>query len=104
MKIPDSVLTGGDARTPNASVVVPQVGKPRTFTLAVGGEVKTYTVADPTTGAVKARVAGTIQPTRRAPTPDEVKAINESLGRLEAQRAAPAPGPAQPPPSTPPNP
>lgn len=106
MKIPDSVLTGGDTLTPNApSVVVPQVGKPRTFTMAVGGEVKTYTVADPTTGAVRARVAGLIQPARRAPTPEEVKAINDSLSKLEAQQqggqaAAPATPAAEPQPKS----
>jgi hypothetical protein len=52
--------------------------------LAVAGEVRTYTVADPQAkGGQRTRVIGTLQPARRAPSPDEVKRINESLAHVE---------------------
>jgi hypothetical protein len=70
----------------------------RKITLAVAGEVRTYTVSDPTTPTgERTRVMGTISATRRAPTPDEVRRINESLAGLdkgvEPAPAAKPPGP-----------
>jgi hypothetical protein len=48
--------------------------------------VRTYKVADVAEpGGVRERVVGTIRPVRRAPTADEVKAINARLEGLEKQ-------------------
>jgi hypothetical protein len=56
----------------------------RKITLAVAGEVRTYTVADPTTASgERVRVVGALYPTRRQPTPEEVKRINDSLSAME---------------------
>jgi hypothetical protein len=54
------------------------------ITLAVGGEVRTYTVVDPTTPtADRTRVMGALYAARRQPTPDEIKRINDSLAAME---------------------
>jgi hypothetical protein len=56
----------------------------RKVTLAVAGEVRTYTVADPTTASgERTRVLGVLYPARRQPTPDEIKRINDSLAVME---------------------
>jgi hypothetical protein len=56
----------------------------RKITLAVAGEVRTYNVADPTTPTgERTRVVGTLYAARRAPTPDEVQKINDSLATME---------------------
>jgi spore germination cell wall hydrolase CwlJ-like protein len=56
----------------------------RKITLAVAGEVRTYSVADPTAaGGERTRVLGTLYAPRRQPTPDEVKRINDSLAAME---------------------
>ena len=56
----------------------------RTVTLAVAGEVRTYTVADPNaTGGERTRVLGTLNPARRKPTAAEIKEINAALAGLE---------------------
>jgi hypothetical protein len=72
----------------------------RKVTLAVAGEVRTYTVADPTTASgERVRVVGALYPTRRQPTPEEVQRINDSLAAMEkgpdvsAAAALPAPKP-----------
>jgi hypothetical protein len=52
----------------------------RKVTLAVAGEVKTFTVVDP--GGVTGR-AGVLTSSRRQPTADEIKRINQSLEALE---------------------
>jgi len=60
-------------------------------TLAVAGEVRTYTVADArATGGEKTRVLGTLYAPRRKPTAAEIKEINESLAAMESA-SAPAP-------------
>ena len=65
------------------------IGGGRTVTLAVAGEVRTYTVADPgASGGERTRVLGTLTPSRRAPTPDEVRQINEALAGLDGQAAS----------------
>lgn len=59
----------------------------RQITLAVAGEVRTYTVVDPPTtpaGVERARMTGAIYATRRQPTPAEIKKINDSLAAMEA--------------------
>lgn len=63
----------------------------RKVTLAVAGEVRTYTVADPTaSGGERTRVMGTISPTRRKATADEIKQINEKLEAFDKALDAPA--------------
>jgi spore germination cell wall hydrolase CwlJ-like protein len=58
----------------------------RKITLAVAGEVRTYTVADPTVdGGVRTRVVGRLVAPRRQATPDEIKAINAKLEALERE-------------------
>jgi hypothetical protein len=81
-----AVLTGLDARTQGGVLNPEAQGVPpaRTVNLAVAGEVRTYTVADPTAAdGQRTRVKGTLYAARRAPTPDEVKAINERLAVVE---------------------
>ncbi|MBS0332384.1 MAG: hypothetical protein JSS35_06420, partial [Proteobacteria bacterium] len=64
--------------------VDPTVGPPHKITLAVAGEVRTYTVADPTQpGGERARVGGVLYAARRQPTPDEIKRINDTLSALD---------------------
>jgi len=56
----------------------------RNVTLAVAGEVRTYTIADlPAAAGDHPRAPGTLYYTRRRPTPDEVRRINESLAAME---------------------
>jgi spore germination cell wall hydrolase CwlJ-like protein len=93
-----AVLQGGDPRTQGGLLAPEQQGvlEGRSFTLAVAGEVRTYSMADPKApGTEKTRVLGSIQPPRRQPTAEEVKAINASLAeveaRLDAKGQAPAP-------------
>lgn len=99
-----AVLTGGDARTPDAPTVIappeptPVAPPPRVVTLTVGGETRSYTVAPagaPPTPADPAGPGaapmGVLRPVRRQPTPEEIQKINESLKRFEdAQIAAKA--------------
>ncbi|HEY3949307.1 cell wall hydrolase [Phenylobacterium sp.] len=63
----------------------PAAPSERKITLAIAGEVRTYTVADPAqpTTADRPRTPGTLVASRRQPTPDEVKRINDSLAALE---------------------
>ena len=62
----------------------------RMVTLDVAGDVRTYQVADPTAvGGERTRVLGVLNPTRRKPTPEEIKQINASLAALEAAPATP---------------
>lgn len=63
----------------------------RKITLAVAGEVRTYTVMDPgapppaaaQAGPDRARMTGAIFASRRQPTPDEIRRINDSLAAME---------------------
>jgi spore germination cell wall hydrolase CwlJ-like protein len=58
----------------------------RKITLAVAGEVRTYTVLDPPAtpaGVGRARMTGALFAARRQPTPDEIRKINESLATME---------------------
>jgi hypothetical protein len=81
-----AVLGSLDART-QGSLLSPQMqGIPaeRHVTIAVAGEVRTYKVADASVAdGARTRVMGTIYPTRRQPTPDEIKRINDSLAAME---------------------
>ncbi|RAK51956.1 hypothetical protein DJ017_17620 [Phenylobacterium soli] len=58
--------------------------EPRKVTLTLGGEARTYQVADAAASADQP-AAGTIHAARRAPTPDEVRKINASLAAMEAR-------------------
>ena len=92
------LLASLDPRTQN--YLSPQAqGIPgeRRITLAVAGEVRTYTVVDPTTATgERTRVMGALYAARRQPTADEVKRINDSLAAAEKGAEAPPPGPAAP--------
>lgn len=90
-----AVLGGVDPRT-NGLFSPENQGVPggRKVTLAIAGEVRTYTVADPAaSGGRKTRVLGTIFAPRRQPTPEEVKEINEKLSIVEKQGEGAAPEP-----------
>ena len=94
-----AILGSLDART--QGLFAPEVqGVPsgRTVTLAVAGEVLTYTVADPNAAdGERTRVLGTIMPSRRKPTAAEIREINESLAAVEkAGEPAPAAAPSAP--------
>lgn len=94
-----ALLGSTDARTQGlrlaGGVLSPEqqgIGGGRTVTLAVAGEVRTYTVADANaSGGERTRVLGTLTPSRRAPTADEVRQINEALAGMDAPAAAPPP-------------
>jgi spore germination cell wall hydrolase CwlJ-like protein len=64
----------------------------RTVTLGEGREARVYRVADAgDAGVARDRPAGVLEPTTRAPTPGEVRAINDHLARFErGLDAAPA--------------
>lgn len=60
------------------------LGGGRKVTLGVAGDVRTYTVVDPSAhDGEKTRVLGQLYASRRKPTADEIKQINESLARME---------------------
>ena len=87
-----ALLASYDPRTQGALLSPEKQGIPpeRKITLAVGGEVRTYTVADATaSGGEKTRVAGTLMVARRQPTADEIKQINERLAAVEKSLDAP---------------
>ena len=78
-----AVLGSLDART-QGGLLSPENQAPmeRKITLAVAGEVRTYTVVDPgMPGGLPGR--GALVSSRRQPTPDEIKRINESLETME---------------------
>jgi len=87
-----AILQGEDARTQGLFDPEGQgLAAGRKVTLAVAGEVRTYTVDDPTaSGGKRTRVLGRLIPARRQPTPEEVKEINESLEGLETAPASAA--------------
>ena len=91
-QLSQAVLQGADPRT--QGLFDPEgrgMGGGRKVTLAVAGEVRTYTVADArASGGLRTRVLGTIQPARRQPTRDEIAEINRSLAQVEAGLETPA--------------
>jgi spore germination cell wall hydrolase CwlJ-like protein len=83
-ELSSAVLRSDDPRAPGG----PAAGL-RQVVLTVGGEARTYKVADAAApGGERTRVIGVIQPIRRRPTPEEVKRINDSLAGLEQQMNA----------------
>lgn len=90
-----AVLGGLDPRTQGLfDTEQMEVPEPRRITLALGGEVRTYTVVDPLAlGSDRTRAIGTLFAPRRKPTPEEIKKINESLAAMEAAPPAAPPPP-----------
>jgi spore germination cell wall hydrolase CwlJ-like protein len=80
-----AILGSIDARTQGMfNPEAEGMGAGRKVTLAVAGEVRTYTVADPdAVGGERTRVLGQIMPARRKPTAAEVKEINEALAAMD---------------------
>lgn len=91
-----AILGGLDARTNGLLDPEAQgIGGNRKLTLAVAGEVRTYTVADASAhGGERTRVLGTLYAPRRKPTADEVREINKSLAAMDGA-STPAPSTAQ---------
>ncbi len=88
-----AVLGALDSRTQGNLLSPETQGVPaeRKITLAVAGEVRTYNVVDPSMpGGERTRVLGVLMSTRRQPTPDEVKRINQSLEAMERAMDKPA--------------
>jgi hypothetical protein len=87
---------GGEAVLTNAVLQsdAPLAPELREVKLNDAEGARTYKVADlAAPGGVRTRVVGTILPSRRAPTPDQVKEINAHLAQVErslSDRAAPA--------------
>ena len=80
-----AILGGVDARTQGLFNAGQALAPGRKVTLALAGEVRTYEVAEPGSGEAGTRLAGVLQPTRRQPTPEEVRQINERLAQVEAE-------------------
>ncbi len=80
------LLGSYDART-QGLLGAPVAPAERKITLAVAGEVRTYTVSDSGAGA---RTPGSLAAVRRQPTPDEIKRINDSLAAMEKGMDSPA--------------
>ena len=80
-----SILGSIDARTQGMfNPETEGLGAGRKVTLAVAGEVRTYTVADPNAvGGERTRVLGQIMPSRRKPTAAEIKEINDALAGMD---------------------
>ena len=99
------LLASYDARTQGLlGPAGPAVPTERKITIAVAGEVRTYTVADPATQGPDRRAPGAIYAARRQPTADEIKRINESLAAMERNMDAAPAGAATAAPATPPKP
>jgi len=105
LNLPDSVLHGGDDRTPDAPTKVglaaagllpTPLPTTKTITLETGGETRSYQEIIPQGPGASVPgviVPGALAPTRRAPSPDEIKAINDKLQKFEDEKKA---GPAVP--------
>ncbi len=81
-----AILGGVDQRTQGGLLSPDLQGilTERKITLAVAGEVRTYSVVDPSRpGGERTRVMGVLMSTRRQPTPEEIKRINQSLEAME---------------------
>jgi spore germination cell wall hydrolase CwlJ-like protein len=97
----DDILQGDDARTPDLPQGVESAPPPRVVQFDQGdGVMRSYVIADspadPT--GLLAPVSpglGVLTPTRRRPTPAEVRAINEALARLPEAQTQPSAGDAQ---------
>ena len=81
-----ALLGSADPRTQGMLGAPPEPVE-RKVTLAVAGEVRTYTISDSAAGP---HTPGSISPVRRQPTPDEIKRINDSLAAMEKGMDSPA--------------
>lgn len=80
-----AILGGIDTRT-QGGVLEPETAVPveRKVTLAVAGETRTYSIVDPTAPtSERVRMSGALLSSRRQPTPEEVRRINQTLEALE---------------------
>ena len=94
-----AVLQGIDERIQGDKLVPAEAA--RTVTLGIDGVARTYTITDPAApGEAQAPVVGALTAARRAPTREEVAAVNEKLKALETDEppvsTAPTPAPASP--------
>ncbi|MBL8554693.1 MAG: cell wall hydrolase [Phenylobacterium sp.] len=91
-----AVLGGVDRRTQGEDLFPPPTEaqlSERKITLAVAGEVRTYSVVDPNApGGERKRVMGVLMSTRRQPTLEEIQRINKSLEAVERDLDARATG------------
>ncbi|MFM8376019.1 MAG: cell wall hydrolase [Phenylobacterium sp.] len=90
-----AILWGLDPRTqPGLEALAPP--PPRTVTLALAGETRTYTVSETDAAGGPALPApGQLSPARRRPTPEEIRRINAALAAVERGEAASVLAPAQ---------
>ena len=87
------ILGSLDERT-QGMLNLPEAPKPtvREVTLGVAGESRTYTVAEPLQiGGERLPTPGALMPSRRKPTPDEIRQINAALAKVESGETDPAP-------------
>ena len=88
-----ALLASVDPRT-QGLIAPPNRPAERQITLAVAGEVRSYTVLDPGSPAAPGtgpnRTTGTIYAIRRQPTADEIRRINDSLAVMERNQAGSA--------------
>lgn len=85
-----AVLGGVDPRIQAGLDALPVAIPPRTVTLTLAGEVRTYTVAEADgPGASPLPAPGQLSPVRRRPTPEEIRRINAALAALEKGEPAP---------------
>lgn len=82
-----AILGGVDPRTQAGLDALPP--PPRTVTLALAGETRTYTVSEPdAAGGLIPPAPGQLAPARRRPTPEEIRRINAALAAMERGEAA----------------
>lgn len=82
-RLAPEILGGVDPRTQAGLEVLP-LPPPRTITLTLAGEARTYTVAEAEgAGPPGLPAPGQLSPARRRPTPEEIRRINDSLAALE---------------------
>ena len=84
-----AILGGVDPRTQlGLETLAPP--PPRTVTLALAGETRTYTVSEPDAAGGPALPApGQLSPARRRPTAEEIRRINAAIAAVERGDAAP---------------
>jgi hypothetical protein len=83
-RLSPAVLGGVDPRTQGGLETQPPLLAPRTVTLALAGETRTYTVAEAdVAGGLASPTPGQLSPARRRPTPEEIRRINAALADME---------------------
>ena len=89
-RLSPAVLGGIDPRTQGGLETLPPLLAPRTVTLALAGETRTYTVAETdAAGGLAPPAPGRLSPARRRPTPEEIRRINAALAEMERGQATP---------------